>query len=541
MGMAFTNNHYRQKTIIVVLLVCYSCIAWPISSRAGDKAGKPSWQPTAEQRTFIDEVTRLPPEQQVSRVTRKLVEVNLGFNGKTSHKIHGGRVLEFGFNSDHVSKLWPIRGLPDLTVLRCAGSFRQKGILNDLSPLAGMNLVHLNCLDTKVSDLSPLRGMSIVHLDISRTNVVDLTPLEGMPLVHLDCFNTSVTNLSSLRGMPLKWLNCFGTRVTDLKPLTGMPLRKLDASRTKIEDLTPLRGMPLTSMQCTHTSVADLSPLKGMRLELLRCQGTKVSDISLISEMPLATLTIEETLATENVSLLRSLSTLRTVNDQQAKVYLDKLQPTSPPSSLPTTVVTVQDKPKSTELDSARQEFKDRADAAMMSMYELFDKKKEAAVKGGDTQTVKILDNQRERFTRDRILPTVVPTDKFEKDILVAVRSIQKEYQKAITNSGRNGGSASQSAALRAEVDQLIAPFFFDGRRGFNYKTGGFIIQPNSDWRELKKNGWYDVFREVKRTKDYIEIRSKTRDVSLRLYNGRSSLKEGRYPWRHFKSGVWVQ
>lgn len=539
--MAFTNNLYRQKTIIAVLLIYYSCIAWPISSRAGDKAGKTSWQPTAEQRTFIDEVTRLPPEQQVSRVTRKLVEVNLGFNGKTSHKINGGRVLEFGFNSDHVSKLWPIRGLPDLTVLRCAGSFRQKGILNDLSPLAGMNLVHLNCLDTKVADLTPLRGMSIVHLDVSRTNVADLSPLEGMPLEHLDCFNTLVSNLSSLRGMPLKWLNCFGTRVTDLKPLTGMPLWKLDASRTKIEDLSPLRGIPLTSVQCTHTSVADLSPLKGMRLELLRCQGTKVSDISLISEMPLATLTIEETLATENISLLRSLSTLRTVNDQQAKAYLDKLQTTSPPSSPPTTVVTVQDKPKSTELDSATQEFKDRADAAMKSMYALFDKKKEAAVKGGDTHMVKILDNQRERFSRDHILPTVVRTDKFEKDILGAVRSIQKEYQKAITNSGRNGGSASQSAALKTEVDQLIAPFLFDGRRVFSYKTGGFIIQPNNEWREFIKQGWYDRFREVKRTIDYIEIRSKSSDVSIRLYNGRTSRKEGRYPWRHFKSGVWVQ
>ena len=539
--MVFINNLYRQKTVIVVLLVYYSCIAWPITSCAGDQAGKPSWQPTAEQRTFIDEVIRLPPEQQVSRVTRKLVEVNLGFNGKTSYKINGGRVLEFGFNSDHVSKIWPIRGLPDLTVLRCAGSFRQKGILNDLSPLAGMNLVHLNCLDTKVADLAPLRGMSIVHLDVSRTNVADLSPLEGMPLEHLDCFNTLVSNLSSLRGMPLKWLNCFGTRVTDLKPLTGMPLRKLDASRTKIKDLSPLRGMPLTSVQCTHTAVADLSPLKGMRLELLRCQGTKVSDISFISEMPIATLTIEETLANENVSLLRSLSTLRLVNNQQAKSYLDKLQPKSPPSPPSAMVVDEQDKPKSTELDSAKQEFKDRADSAMKTIYALFDKKKEAAVKGGDTHTVRILDNQRERFTRDRILPTVVPTDRFEKDILGAVHSIQREYQKAITNNGRNGGTANQSAALKAEVDQLIAPFLFDGRRVFSYKTGGFIIQPNGEWRELKKKGWYDTFREVKRKKDYIEIRSKTRDVSIRFYNGRSSLKEGPYPWRHFKSGIWVQ
>ncbi|WP_417389879.1 hypothetical protein [Gimesia sp.] len=112
-----------------------------------------------------------------------------------------------------------------------------------------------------------------------------------------------------------------------------------------------------------------------------------MSDISLISEMPLATLTIEETLANENVSLLRSLSTLRLVNNQQAKSYLDKLQPKSPPSPPSVTVVDVQDKPKSTELDSTMQEFKDRADSAMKSIYAPFDKKKEAAVKGGDTHT----------------------------------------------------------------------------------------------------------------------------------------------------------
>src|SRR5690606_8222576 len=107
------------------------------------------------------------------------------------------------------------------------------------------------------------------------------------------------------------------------------------------------------------------------------------------------------------------------------------------------------------ELEKAKQEIKDRVNSAMQSMYSLFDKEKETAVKRGDTHTVKILDNQRERFSRDRIVPSVVPTDKFAKDVLGAVRSVERVYQKAITDSGRSGGSASQSAALKADLDRL--------------------------------------------------------------------------------------
>ena len=191
---------------------------------------------------WVAETQKLTAEQQIEAVSKKMMELNPGFDGKVTGadekgppKIEDGVVTEFGFATDTVTDISPVRALVGLKVLHCDGSLTRRGILSDLSPLRGMKTTHLTCPFNPVSDLSPLQEMKLTKLVCSHTMVSDLSPLVGMPLTYLGCGETKVSNLSPLQGMPLKTLTCYNnTQLVDLSPLhTCKTLRTLMIDGTK--------------------------------------------------------------------------------------------------------------------------------------------------------------------------------------------------------------------------------------------------------------------------------------------------------------------
>ena len=136
----------------------------------------------------------------------------------------------------------------------------------------------------------------------------------------------------------------------------------------------------------------------------------------------------------------------------------------------------------------------------------------------------------------------MIRTAHFEKEIVVAVTSIQKAYHSEILEFTRNGDK-SKASWLETKAYNEISPYLFDGRRVY-VRDGGAVysIQPDHSWLEVKNKGKSHVrFHEAARKSDYIELKSKTTDVRVRLYNDRVSLKHGYYPWGHFKKGRWAQ
>ncbi len=233
---------------------------------------------------WMKDVAALPAEKQVEAVAKKLVELNPGFDGKVTNKIENDLVADFGFLTDNVTDISPVRALPGLKVLLCNGTYAVRTNFSDLSPLEGMSLTRLNFAYTQVSDLSPLKGMPLTKLDCYETQVFELSPLKGMPLTELNCLRTKVSDLSPLQGMPLDKLDCLGTQIIDLSPLQRMPLTYFNCNNTKVSDLTPLRGMSLKELHCWSTNVSDLSPLKGMPLTILYCNNSPVSNLSPLGE-----------------------------------------------------------------------------------------------------------------------------------------------------------------------------------------------------------------------------------------------------------------
>ena len=240
----------------------------------------------------------MPAEQRVEGVSKKLMELNPGFDGKTSKSwyessppvVQDGNVSELHIFTDKVADLSPIRALPELRQLDC--SSRQNTIKTahrlDLSPLNGMRIRSLRCV----------------------VGNVDLSTVKGLPrLSDLACFGGGITNLSPASGMPLQRLTLSGNwELTSLEPLKGMPLTSLAFDNSQVADLSPLRGMSLTLLVCHVTKVADLSPLKGMPLEELYCNQTLITDLS-----PLAGMKLKKLCFTPNPEL-KGLQAIRQMN-----------------------------------------------------------------------------------------------------------------------------------------------------------------------------------------------------------------------------------
>lgn len=303
------------------------------------------WQLTPEQEAFFDEVAKLPPNEQVQAVARKLQEINPGFDGAVRYQSPEGRaVTTLTLSTVEVAHIWPVRALSELTSLNCSGTKETRGKLRDLSQMAGLKLKSLICSSTEVADLSPLSGMPLNYLVCDRTKIADLSPLRGMPLTYLVCgFNAGISDLSALRGMPLTHLGCDYTNISDLDPLAGMKLVHLNVSQTKVSDLSVVAGMPITELHCYVTMVDDLSPLKGAALTILSANGTRIADLSVLRGMPLAQVHVLATRVTDLSPLqgmplkdfagsddlirahrdfLSAIPTLETINNQPATEVL---------------------------------------------------------------------------------------------------------------------------------------------------------------------------------------------------------------------------
>lgn len=251
----------------------------PVPAVAGPKQPLAFEQPGFDQ--WMKQVAGLPAEDQVKAVIKKLQELNAGFDGKETHKVENGVVVELVFITDNVTDISPVRALAGLNGLNCAG--RMKGTLTDLTPLKGMALTSLYIGITEVSDLSPLKGMPLISLNCQNTQVSDLSALKGMSLTGFSFHSTSVSDLSPLKGMPLTSLNCQFTQVSDLSPLHGMLLTALHCQGTQVADLSPLSAMQLTSLDCSNNErLSDLSPLRGMPLMVLGCDFKPFRDTELL-------------------------------------------------------------------------------------------------------------------------------------------------------------------------------------------------------------------------------------------------------------------
>ncbi|MFO0937547.1 MAG: protein kinase [Gemmataceae bacterium] len=175
-------------------------------------------------------VSKLPVFRQPYVVIAKLRELNPEFNGNVDRIVFNKTVvIEFGFQTDDIKDISPLRALKGLEMLTMVGSKPGKGKLEDLSPIRGCPLVILNIWNNpRLADLSPLRSMSLVQLQAGDTGIEDLSPLEKMPLRLLALNACHVRDLSPVRMMDkIQMLRCDGCPIQSLDPIADSSLTEL--------------------------------------------------------------------------------------------------------------------------------------------------------------------------------------------------------------------------------------------------------------------------------------------------------------------------
>ena len=182
----------------------------PVKVAQGPIQPNEPWNTPAFQQ-WVKDTQALPAEKQIEAVSKKLMELNPGFDGKLvklwkdgSPTIENGAVTELEFQVENVITISPLRALPGLQKLRFVVELPKTSRLSDLSPLRGMKLSELWCQNTDISDLSPLVGMQLTAIGCENTRVADFTPLRGMPFKNVACNGTQVSDLTPLEGMSLE-------------------------------------------------------------------------------------------------------------------------------------------------------------------------------------------------------------------------------------------------------------------------------------------------------------------------------------------------
>ena len=178
---------------------------------------------------WMKDVQTMSAEQQIEAVSKKLMELNPGFDGAIQNpyggknpRIENGEVVAVWVQCDHVQDISPVRVFSGLKNLSCWSS----------SPTI-----------SKLSDISPLQELQLRQFNGSYTKISDLTPFQEMPLEILDLRETRIRNLSSLRGMPLRNLSIQLTKIENLTPL---------------EDCKTLENLELYYINVPPSSIAAL-------------------------------------------------------------------------------------------------------------------------------------------------------------------------------------------------------------------------------------------------------------------------------------------
>ena len=219
---------------------------------------------------WVGRVAELPAEKQLEEVSKKLMELNPGFDGKLSSfqddsrppDIERGVVVTLKLITNQVTDISPLRALRGLKRLSCNG-VGEPGVLSDLSPLRGMGLSQLFCNGTMIRDLTGLEGMPLEVLDAGVH--AGFRPFaaawDEAEVPGARSSKRTSADLAPLQGMPLEELGCDALKISDLSPLKQAKLIRAYFSRTLVSDLRVLRGMPLEAVSLTGSWVSDLSPL----------------------------------------------------------------------------------------------------------------------------------------------------------------------------------------------------------------------------------------------------------------------------------------
>ncbi|MCE9605197.1 MAG: hypothetical protein K8U03_09890 [Planctomycetia bacterium] len=250
------------------MLALFVAISFGPIARADEPAKSTIAFGTPAFKQWEQEVAKLSADERIAAVTRKLTELNPGYDGKYFRIVAERDVCAFVGVSNRLKDISPLAALRNLRSVRIEDDLflpsDKPNRLSDLSPLRGLPLTYLSIEDLPVSDLSALRGMPLEEIELIQTKVADLSPLRGMPLTSLQCPGAPVSDLSPLYGCEKLYdVNLYGTKVTGVD-VAGLQKALPQCAIDWDEPLRPITTLADPAFQKWLKEVAALPPARQM-------------------------------------------------------------------------------------------------------------------------------------------------------------------------------------------------------------------------------------------------------------------------------------
>ena len=188
---------------------------------------------------WCDKLASVSRKGQVDMLRAELVRRNPGFSSKIVWETwDDDRCVKFRTVTSDLVDLMPLRAVPGLRDVEVVAPSRgERGRLESLEPLRGMDLCQVGFSNNPIVDLTPLNGMPIHSAWLGDIATTDFSPLRGMPLTVLHA--TSVVG----KGPPLDLLLTF-------------KLKDIWIDHTQMPDIEGLRQ--LSSLKMINGVKADL-------------------------------------------------------------------------------------------------------------------------------------------------------------------------------------------------------------------------------------------------------------------------------------------
>lgn len=203
------------------------------------------------------------------------VRVQLGMDATTPlTQADLDRVTKLYFFSTETYSNWS-----DITYRSLYRTSDPSGTIRTLADIPKFrNLTDLAVCNQGITDISPLAGLQLVHLALGGNQISDLSPLKELPYLNeLYTGNNPIVAIDALGECPyLRVLDVSGTSVIDLSPLANLSLQSLYLKNIPGDEYSFLTDMPslerFTASNVNERRIETISQLSS--LTYLELDGT---------------------------------------------------------------------------------------------------------------------------------------------------------------------------------------------------------------------------------------------------------------------------
>ena len=170
------------------------------------------------------------------------------------------------------------------------------------------------------------------------------------------------------------------------------------------------------------------------------------------------------------------------------------------------------------KLTAAKEEFAKSVEKAKAGLLADLKKRQDDAQKAGDLKLVEKAQAETKAFDTNGTLPKLVSVKSYESQLKTARAKLEDVYVGSVKQYTKDGKFAT-AKAIDKELDEFrkAGPAAPDTRKKWVHAKGDFTETKPGMWEEKSPNGKTYQYKEVARTKEYVELDAISGDTTLRF------------------------